>query len=98
MPWFFTINGQVERRILEGMLTIDDGEAVGETAMLGIGISQMPGFMAINALKEGILEEILIDYRPPEVPFTALYLDKRLVSPRIQAFIDFMVKQGNIWN
>ncbi len=98
MPWFFTINGQVERRILEGMLTIDDGEAVGETAMLGIGISQMPGFMAINALKEGILEEILIDYRPPEVPFTALYLDRRLVSPRIQAFIDFMVKQGNIWN
>ena len=60
--------------------------------MLGIGISQMPKFMAINALREGILEEILFDYRPLEVPFTAVYLDRRLVSPRIQAFIDFMVE------
>lgn len=98
MPWFFTINGQVERKIFEGTLIIDDGEAVGKTAMLGTGISQMPAFMAINALQEGILSEILVDYRPPEVPFTALYLDRRLVSPRIQAFIDFMVKQGNVWN
>ncbi|MGB3642337.1 MAG: substrate binding domain-containing protein, partial [Rivularia sp. (in: cyanobacteria)] len=98
MPWFFTINGQVERRIFAGTLTIDDGEAVGQTAMLGIGISQMPGFMAINALREGILKEILVDYRPPEVPFTALYLDRRLVSPRIQAFIDFMVERGGVWD
>jgi len=98
MNWFFTIDGQVERRIFEGTLTIDDGEAVGETAMLGIGISQMPKFMAINALREGILEEILFDYRPPEVPFTAVYLDRRLVSPRIQAFIDFMVERVGFWD
>ncbi|BAY84988.1 transcriptional regulator LysR family protein [Calothrix parasitica NIES-267] len=98
MHWFFTLNGQVERRIFEGTLTIDDGEAVGETAILGMGISQMPRFMAINALKEGILEEILFDYRPPKVPFSAVYLDRRLVSPRIQAFIDFMVERGNFWD
>jgi LysR family transcriptional regulator, regulator for bpeEF and oprC len=97
MPWFFTIDEQVERRNFSGTLTIDDGEAVGQAAMLGIGISQMPGFMAINALQKGILEEVLVDYRPPFVPFTALYLDRRLVSPRIQAFIDFMVKQGSVW-
>ena len=93
MPWLFNINGQVERRNFAGTLTIDDGEAVGQTAMLGIGISQMPGFMAIDALRKGILEEVLVDYRPPFVPFTALYLDRRLVSPRIQAFINFMVEQ-----
>ena len=93
MPWIFNIDGQVERRNFAGTLTIDDGEAVGKTAILGIGISQMPGFMAIDALGKGILEEILVDYRPPFVPFTALYLDRRLVSPRIQAFINFMVEQ-----
>lgn len=97
MPWFFTIDKQFERRNFAGTLTTDDGEAVGQIAMLGIGISQMPGFMAINALQKGILEEVLADYRPPFVPFTALYLDRRLVSPRIQAFISFMVKQGGVW-
>ena len=93
MPWFFTIDEKVERRNFTGTLTIDDGEAVGQTAMLGIGISQMPGFMAVNALRQGILEEVLVDYRPPFVPFTALYLDRRLVSPRIQAFVNFMVER-----
>ena len=97
VPWFFTINEEVERKNFPGRLTIDDGEAVGQAAMLGVGISQMPGFMAINAIQEGILEEILIDYRPPFVPFTALYLERRLVSPRIQAFVDFMVQQGGVW-
>lgn len=97
MPWFFTIDKQFERRNFAGTLTTDDGEAVGQIAMLGIGISQMPGFMAINALQKGILEEVLADYRPPFVPFTALYLDRRLVSPCIQAFISFMVKQGGVW-
>ena len=97
VPWFFTIDEEVERKNFPGRLTIDDGEAVGQVAMLGVGISQMPGFMAINAIQEGILEEILIDYRPPFVPFTALYLERRLVSPRIQAFVDFMVQQGGVW-
>lgn len=97
VPWFFTIDEQIERRNFTGTLTIDDGEAVGQAAILGMGISQMPGFMATNALTEGKLEEVLADYRPPEVPFTALYLERRLVSPRIQAFIDFMVLKGAIW-
>ena len=97
VPWFFTIDEQIERRNFTGTLTIDDGEAVGQAAMLDMGISQMPGFMAINALTEGKLEEVLADYRPDEVPFTALYLERRLVSPRIQAFIDFMVLKGAVW-
>lgn len=97
MPWLFTIGGTVERRNVLGTLTIDDGEAVGRTAMLGIGISQMPGFMAAEALQTGVLEEVLGEYRPPDVPFTALCLDRRLVSPRIQAFIDFMVKSGKVY-
>ena len=45
---------------------------------------------------EGRLEEVLADYRPPSLPFTALYLERRLVSPRIQAFIDFMVQQSAV--
>ncbi|WP_235006836.1 substrate binding domain-containing protein [Calothrix rhizosoleniae] len=97
VPWFFTIDEEVERKNFPGTLIIDDGEAVGQGAILGVGISQMPGFMAINAIQEGILEEILIDYRPSFVPFTALYLERRLVSPRIQAFVDFMVQQGGVW-
>lgn len=93
MPWFFTIDGQVERKQVKGNLTIDDGEAVGRSAIAGLGISQMPGYMAATALDQGLLIEVLREYRPPEVPITALYLERRLVSPRIRAFVDFMVRR-----
>jgi len=92
MPWLFTIDGKVERKLLSGNLTIDDGEAVGRSAIAGMGISQMPGYMAIAPLQQGLLKEVLSDFRPPEMPITALYLERRLVSPRIQAFIDFMTQ------
>jgi len=93
MPWLFSVDGKVERRIVSGNLTIDDDEAVCRSAIAGVGISQMSGYMAAEALEQGLLKEVLHDYRPPEVPITALYLERRLVAPRIQAFIDFMVKQ-----
>lgn len=98
MPWFFTMDGQVERRQVKGNLTIDDGEAVGRSAIAGLGISQMPGYMAATALDQRLLVEVLQEYRPPEVPITALYLERRLVSPRIRAFVDFMVKQRHLSN
>lgn len=90
MPWFFTADGSMRSQVFEGPLTIDDGEAVGKAARVGLGVSQMPGFMAADALRTGELEEVLYDFRPPDVPFTALYLDRRLVSPRIRVFVDFL--------
>ncbi|MEM6426188.1 MAG: hypothetical protein AAF728_13670, partial [Cyanobacteria bacterium P01_D01_bin.128] len=51
------------------------------------------GSMASEALEQGLLQQVLHDYCPPEVPITALYLERRLVAPRVQAFIDFMAEQ-----
>ncbi|MEM6519668.1 MAG: LysR family transcriptional regulator [Cyanobacteria bacterium P01_C01_bin.70] len=93
MPWLFTINGRVERRVISGNLTIDDDEAVCRSAIAGVGISQIPGYMASKALEKGLLKQVLPDYCPPEVPVTALYLERRLVAPRVQAFINFMAKK-----
>ncbi len=90
MPWYFEIAEANRAKVFDGPLTIDDGEAVGRAALAGLGISQMPGFMAADALHAGQLEEVLRDFRPPEVTFTALYLDRRLVSPKIRAFVDFV--------
>ena len=90
MPWVFQIAGAKESQVFDGPLTIDDGEAVGRAAQAGLGVSQMPGYMAAEALRSGRLEEVLRAFRPPEIPFTALYLDRRLVSPKIRAFIDFV--------
>ena len=96
MPWVFTLDEQITQKVVSGNLIIDDGEAVKRSAVAGLGISQMPGYMAAAALSAGLLEEVLSCYRPPEVPITALYLERHLVSPRIQAFLDFMGTQKRL--
>ena len=87
VPWFYQNGKRLE---FESKLIIDDGEAVGRAAVSGAGISQMPNFMAKRFLKSGKLIEILEEYRPPNVPFTAIYLDRRFLSPRIRVFLDFI--------
>lgn len=95
-PWLFSINGQVERYTGSGGVVIDDGAAILRSAISGLGVSQMPGFLAAEAVSNGSLEEVLSNYRPPEIPVWICYLDRRFVSPRIQAFVDFLVSQTKL--
>jgi len=96
VPWFFSINSKVERFNANGKLVFDDGEAVARAAMVGIGISQMPSFMAAQAIQNGVLSEVLQPYRPDETPIWVAYLDRRFVSSRIRAFMEFMSSYGKI--
>ena len=60
-------------------------------AKAAMGISQMPTFLAKKAIDAGELEEVLTTFRPPSGQFHAVYLERRLLSPRIRVFIDFLV-------
>ncbi|WP_395375399.1 LysR family transcriptional regulator [Marinicella sp. W31] len=88
-PWLYKNDFRIDSK---GPLTIDDGESVQRAAIAGAGISQMPGFMAEEALANGTLEEVLSEFKPNSLTYTAVYLDRKLVSPRIRAFIDFLIK------
>lgn len=79
------------RRSPSGAITVNDIEAVSRVALSGAGIAQLPAYLANPYLETGRLQEILRGFRPAAVPFSALYLDRRFVSPRIRAFIDFLL-------
>lgn len=92
-PWkFINDAGEVYTHSYEGRVSIDDGESVFKAACAGLGVSQIPGFMAAGAIENGRLEEVLVDFRPPASAFHALYMERRLLAPRIRVFIDFLVK------
>jgi LysR family transcriptional regulator, regulator for bpeEF and oprC len=63
------------------------------SAIAGLGLSQMPAFLAAEAVSTGHLIEVLKTYRPPEVPVWVCYLDRRFVAPRIRSFVEFMATQ-----
>lgn len=94
-PWMFAINGSCEQYAATGALVVDNSDAIVQSTISSLGLSQMPAFLAAKALADGDLVEILRLYRPPEIPVWICYLDRRFVALRIRAFVDFMLGQRN---
>ena len=94
-PWSFSINGRTQKIEAKGPFTVDDGEACMLMALNGIGCGQFPGYMVRNHVNSGRLQEVLRDFRPPPTQISAMYLDRRLLSPRIRAFVDFLVADAH---
>jgi LysR family transcriptional regulator, regulator for bpeEF and oprC len=92
-PWSFTIDGKIERYAVSGSVVFDNADAIVRSAIAGLGLSQMPAFLAAEAISTGNLVEVLNTYRPPEVPVWICYLDRRFVAPRIRSFVEFMTTQ-----
>ncbi|MEM1081437.1 MAG: LysR family transcriptional regulator [Pseudomonadota bacterium] len=71
---------------------INDAEAVAYAALADAGIVQIPEYMFMCLKVEG-LEEVLTEYRPSPVVFSAIYLERRLVSAKIRALVDFLAAE-----
>ena len=95
-PWMFTVDGRPHRFEAAGPFVADEGEMVLKMALNGAGVSQLPGYMARRHLKSGALEEALSDFRPPSTQISAMYLDRRLLSPRIRAFVDVLATSARV--
>ena len=75
---------------VRGRLRTDNGEAVRDACINGLGITVNSRWCALQALKEGKLIQLLKDY--PLVSNTAIwavYPSSRLLAPKVRAFIDY---------
>ena len=93
MPWTFTVEGEVRKFRFKGPMSINDGEEITIAAETGLGIAQQPNLAVRESLRTGRLVEILAPFRPTGTPVLLVWLDRRLVSPRIRAFVDYMVRK-----
>ncbi|XOV78694.1 MAG: LysR family transcriptional regulator [Aestuariibacter sp.] len=75
---------------VEGNLCVDDAEAKAIAVKHGLGVGQLFEFFVEKELQDGTLVEVLPEQRPSDIPLYIMYLDRKLVSPRIRAFIDFL--------
>ena len=88
--WEFLVAGVQIRRTFRSAASSGDGGAVAAAAVGGHGISQMPAFLAEDHLRSGALIELLPETRPPPTRYSAIYLDRRHLAPRIRALLDFL--------
>jgi LysR family transcriptional regulator for bpeEF and oprC len=75
-------------------LRLDDGEAMVDAAVIGLGLAQVPDYMAAAPLADGRLVELLPGHRPPAVPIHAVMPANRLVPARVRVVLDALVRWG----
>lgn len=73
---------------MNGIVTVNNSDAYREACRAGLGIIQAPRIG--KYLEDGSLVEILSGYRPPPLPISLVYANRRHLPLRVKAFIEWM--------
>lgn len=76
---------------INGNTVMDNGEALTEAAIQGVGIIQVPDFTVLPQLRQGRLTQVLINYRSAAAPVWMLYSPNRHRTSRVQMLIDEII-------
>jgi DNA-binding transcriptional LysR family regulator len=87
--WRYSKAGKPARIELPARLEINDAQACIDAAERGKGITIALSYMVTEAIRDGRLVLILPDFTPPSVPVNFIYAQRRIVMPKVRAFIDF---------
>jgi DNA-binding transcriptional LysR family regulator len=71
----------------------NNGQALREAALKGLGLILMPKVLLENNLKDGSLVEVLHEFHPPARPVNAVYPRERQTTPRVASFVDYLIKR-----
>ena len=75
---------------IDAHLLINDGESVIQAAIAGLGIIQMPHWLAAGPIGHGKLQVIMEDTISTGSPVWIVYPQKKHLSARVHAFIDWV--------
>lgn len=89
-PWTFVEDGQPVTVALSGHLNFNNAEALLEAAARGQGITTVARFAAARALAAGSVVPVLQAFMPPALPIHLLYPERRYLSPRVRAVVDYL--------
>lgn len=89
-PQQFGVKGRIVAMQPARGARFNDGEAMVQAAVLGLGLTQVPDNMADRELAAGRLVELLPQHRPPAMPIHAVMPAQRLVPTRVRALLDIL--------
>lgn len=84
-------DGRELKVVVAGRLRCNNGLIHRDAALAGLGILVTPTFYVGDELRSGRLQTILSDYTPiPEPSVYVVYPERRHLSPKVRAFVDFL--------
>ena len=90
VSWDFLIDQKWETIEVKGTFNSDNGGALLNASIAGLGITRFCVFQIQKEIEEQRLEVLLSDYSQPGFTVHALVTHQRHLSPRVRAFLDFL--------
>ncbi|MBT4890127.1 MAG: LysR family transcriptional regulator [Rhodospirillales bacterium] len=78
---------------ITGSFKANNGDVLVSAASNGLGVLAAPTFIAHDAVKEGILEPVLMDYTETKASIYAVYPHSRHLSAKVRLFVDFLIER-----
>lgn len=73
-----------------GVLCSNNGEALKEAALRGLGIALLPTFIVGQDLQQGRLQRVLPEYQPAELAISLIYPVNRHLSTKVRLLVEFL--------
>jgi LysR family transcriptional regulator for bpeEF and oprC len=91
--WRFAQAGGETALPVQGTMSLSDGASVCDAARAGYGLAQLQGFFIDALIARGQLMPVLEKFKPAAQPIWLVYPQARHLSPKVRAFVDFMVEK-----
>ena len=92
--WPFHTDEGINRLVVSGTFTSDNADLLLDMAVAGLGIARLADFMVARAIQQGSLVPLLLDSHLSEpFPIHVVTVPGRHRTPRVKAFIEFLVAQ-----
>lgn len=88
--WQFRQGGRGVSPQVAGRLSLNNGEAMRDMAIAGVGLAMLPGFIVAPALADGQLIRVLPDIETRRLPIHAVWPPVSPVPAKLRAFIDHL--------
>ncbi|MGQ0836195.1 MAG: substrate binding domain-containing protein [Gammaproteobacteria bacterium] len=75
---------------VQGSLQTNNGMVERAAALDGVGLCMLPTFYVGDELRSGALRAVLADCPPVELGIYAVYPERRNLSPKVRAYVDYL--------
>jgi LysR family transcriptional regulator for bpeEF and oprC len=91
LPFDFLVDGAMHSVMIKGQqVAVNNGEAYVQCCVGGLGLIQAPRYHVAQYLADGILTEVLADFRPAPMPVSILYPHHRQLSRRVRVLVEWI--------
>jgi len=91
--WRFTVDGHDSIVKVHGSMMSNNGRALLEASISGLGLVFLPEFVVSRQLKSGKLQSVLGEYCQNKIELHATYPHNRHLARKVRYFIDFLAER-----